>query len=316
MPSDPREVAPPPAAVRLLYIIGVSRSGSTILDAVLGSQPGITATGELYQLAKDDHGERRICACGEPPESCSFWGPVLAEWQRVLGPGGTSDYLKSQSRFERFRQLPRIAAARLRRSKTFDRYARCTFELLRLVNAKVGGGYIADSSKHPPRALALMMIEGIEVSLIHILRDPRAVVWSKLEFDPMGGPQWLLNPVGTTLRTVVEWLLINTTTELIRRVYPQVGYVRIRYEDFADDPVRELGRLGDTIAMDLSVIAGRAAAGEAFGFGHIMAGNRARHRGSRPLMKDTDWQRNGPAWIRHLVWFLTGLLARHYGYRR
>jgi len=317
MRSDRNENGAPPPAVRLLYIIGVSRSGSTILDAVLGSQSGISATGELYLLLKDDHGTPRICACGEPTESCSFWGPVLAEWERGLSPERPSSYERMQAKFERFRDVPRLVMELVRRSRSFDRYAKWTFDLLRILGENAGGGYIADSSKHPPRALALLMIAGIEVSLIHILRDPRAVVWSKLKFyRPMGKPDPLHAPLRMTLRTIFEWLLLNLSTEVILRLRPPVRSIRIRYEDFADRPEYELRRLGATIGIDLSALAARAGSGEAFGFGHIMAGNTARHRGSRPLVKDTDWQHSSPGWMRRLVWLLTGFLARRYGYRR
>lgn len=303
--------------VRLLYIVGVSRSGSTILDAVLDSHPGICATGELYLLATADHGSHRICACGQPIETCSFWGPVVEQWERSLGAGGTAAYLELQGKFERYRQLPRILLEQHRRSPAFERYAHLTLELLRLVEGRAEGRLIADSSKHPPRVLALLNVEGIEIALIHLLRDPRGVVWSKLKFfRPVGGPKWLHTPLGTTVQTTFEWLLLNGTTEWLRRRHHGVPYVRIRYEDFASDPARELGRLGDSLGVDLSELAERAATGEPFSFGHIMAGNTARHRGPRPLIKDTDWQQASPMWMRRLVWLATWPLARHYGYRR
>src|SRR5205823_1051409 len=48
---------------KVLYIAGPGRSGSTVLDQVLGELPGFVSTGELQALWQRGLVERRPCGC-------------------------------------------------------------------------------------------------------------------------------------------------------------------------------------------------------------------------------------------------------------
>lgn len=305
------------ATPRLIYVIGDARSGSTILDAVLGSQPGIVATGELHQLLLDDFGEPRLCACGSTMQECLLWGPVLDRWSRGLAPGVPADYLRLQEWYERFRHLPRLVMDSRRRSLSFETYARWTADLLAAIGEAGSVDTIADSSKNPLRGWALLKGGAFEMALIHGVRDPRGVVWSKLKLLRWRGlPSWLRSPVAVVLRAAFDWMVVNLSTELILGQYKDVPQVRIRYEDFADDPREALHRVGSTLHLDLESLADRAAKGEIFTFSHIMAGNVARREAPRALIKDDDWRTAAPAWVRRTVWAVCGGWARRYGYKR
>ena len=306
-----------PPRPRVLYITGDARSGSTFLAAVLGSQPGIVATGELNMLLLDDFGAPRVCACTRPMEDCPLWGPVLQRWSADLIPHRPSDYLRLQSRFERFRGLPRLLWHRVHRSASFESYTRWTADLIHAIAESGSAEIVADSSKNPVRALAFLQGGAIEMTLVHLVRDPRGVAWSKRKLLRWRGlPNWLRNPVAVVLRAALDWNFVNLLTEIVASRHRHVPYVRIRYEDLVRDPAGVLGRIGDVAGLDLAGLGERAAGGEVFDFGHIMAGNLARERGARPVAIDIDWQENALRWIRWTLWFLTGWLARRYGYRR
>ena len=88
--------------VTLLKITGLGRSGSTILDVVLGNHPQIESVGEVMNLIRtgwvsqeslrgiDQKRLRRpLCTCGKrldvlyvdtPEEACPFWSSVRREW--------------------------------------------------------------------------------------------------------------------------------------------------------------------------------------------------------------------------------------------
>ena len=302
---------------RVLYITGDARSGSTILGALLGSQPGIVATGELNMLLLDDTGAPRVCACGLTIEDCPLWGQVLRRWSAGLEPRGPVDYLRLQSRFEHFRRLPGLMWHSIRHSASFEDYTRWTAALLRAIAESASAQIVADSAKNPVRALAFLRGGAIDLALVHLIRDPRGVAWSKrklLRWRRL--PNWLRNPVAVVLRAGLDWAFANMFTELVASRHRNVPYVRIRYEDLVRDPAGVLARVGQVAGIDLATLGERAAGGEVLGFGHIMAGNLARGRGARPLAIDVDWQENSPRWIRWTIWFLTGWLARRYGYLR
>ena len=300
----------------LVYIVGSNRSGSTILSAVLGSQAGMVAAGELNALLFDDVGEVRLCSCAKVLEECPFWSPVLQRWRRDLAPAGFEDYRRLEQEFERFRSLPRLTRASRRPSSSFQAYLDGTDMLLRRIAEAGSADYVVDASKTPIRALALLRGGGTDLSLVHLVRDPRAVAWSKrklLRWEAL--PNWLRSPVGTVMRVTSDWILTNLFAERVARTYPQAPYVRIRYEDLTAAPASVLQDAGSRVGLDLRALGDRAARGEAFSFSHIMAGNVARHKPPRPLVRDDEWQTASPPWMRSLVWALCGPLARRYGYR-
>ncbi|MBA3432215.1 MAG: hypothetical protein H0U16_12145, partial [Actinobacteria bacterium] len=53
---------PPP--LKVLFIMGWTRSGSTILDNLLGEVEGFFSTGELHYLWRRGLLEGRLCSCG------------------------------------------------------------------------------------------------------------------------------------------------------------------------------------------------------------------------------------------------------------
>src|SRR6266571_3275615 len=61
----------------VLFIAGASRSGSTMLDLLLGELDGYVAAGELRNLWGHGLLDGWRCGCGEPVKSCPFWRSVL-----------------------------------------------------------------------------------------------------------------------------------------------------------------------------------------------------------------------------------------------
>ena len=66
-----------PRPVKVLYVAGLGRSGSTILANTLGQVEGFFSGGELNFIWKHALIENRLCGCGKPSGECEFWGPVF-----------------------------------------------------------------------------------------------------------------------------------------------------------------------------------------------------------------------------------------------
>mgnify|MGYP001305928265 CR=1 FL=1 len=66
---------------KLVYIAGYGRSGSTLLDVILGMHPEIECNGELSYLFNiaDDYQER--CDCGLELKECPKWKHVFRQLQ-------------------------------------------------------------------------------------------------------------------------------------------------------------------------------------------------------------------------------------------
>ncbi len=67
--------------MKVIYITGWLRSGSTILGNVLNELPGVLHAGELHYLWKNgmlDSGTNSLCGCGEQIRQCALWSSVIA----------------------------------------------------------------------------------------------------------------------------------------------------------------------------------------------------------------------------------------------
>ena len=64
-------------APRLIYVMGTARSGTTILEILLGNNPGIANLGEVSHIFAHGFIRNDDCACGHPARECPVWGEVL-----------------------------------------------------------------------------------------------------------------------------------------------------------------------------------------------------------------------------------------------
>jgi len=64
---------------KIVFIVGLSRVGSTMLDLVLGCNPKFVGLGEIFQVLRPDMNRferNEHCSCGKQTRDCSFWGDV------------------------------------------------------------------------------------------------------------------------------------------------------------------------------------------------------------------------------------------------
>jgi Sulfotransferase family len=194
--------------VKVLEITGLDRSGSTILDIVLGNHPHIESVGEVANITVNgwisreslrgiDPKQRRvpICTCGKrldvlyvdtPDEACPYWSRVRREWVERTDPDSIENYPKLRDNFERTRsttlvqQYVRLLYEKRRQSTSFRSYAGLTRAFFESIRAVSGKPIIVDSSTVPVQALALAMTPGIDLYAVHLVRDARGVVASHM----------------------------------------------------------------------------------------------------------------------------------------
>lgn len=167
----------------VVYIGGYRRIGSTLLGIVLGSHPHYVHVGEmsfLYSTVRSP--SRTACACDEPLRHCPFWDGVAARYKNYTGRLLLSPEAWSlQRHIERRRGILRVLASDFTNRRRFARYRAHVRGLFRAV-AEEGASKVIDSSKSTApatwRALLLSSLAGLDVRLIHLVRDGRGVTWS------------------------------------------------------------------------------------------------------------------------------------------
>ncbi|HEY7466153.1 MAG TPA: sulfotransferase, partial [Dehalococcoidia bacterium] len=65
--------------IDVVFIAGAGRSGTTLLDRLLGSTPGAYSGGELDRVWGVLDQPERLCSCGRHPRACDFWTAVLEQ---------------------------------------------------------------------------------------------------------------------------------------------------------------------------------------------------------------------------------------------
>lgn len=322
-PPDPTPEQPVPTPDRtptlVVFVGGMPRSGSTLLDLMVGQLPGHCDVGELFYLWQAGPLRDQRCACGEVFSACPFWRAVGDEafggWDRVDVPR----VLRLQHEVDRTAVLPLLLLGPLLpgHAAKVREYLDTTTRLYAAVARVAGSSVVVDSSKRPSTAYLLRRAPGIALRLVHVVRDPRGVVnsWSREVALPEGaGARSHLKK--RPLRQVVRrWVTVNLMTELLGRSVP---LVRLRYEDLVGAPREAMHRVlaltGTPATEDATSFLGPD--GLRTGASHAVAGGRVRLRsGPLPLQLDEAWRRELPAWKRVVTVGCTAPLMRRYGYR-
>ena len=305
----------------VLFIGGLGRSGSTLLDRMLGRLDDVWSVGELVHLWERGVKENNRCGCGQRFAACPFWHRVgqvaFGGWDRL----DIEEVLALKASVDRNRYLPLMVLPGLSPAyrARMERYLALLERLYAAVGEVSGRPLVVDASKHASAAFLIRRLRGADLRLVHLVRDSRGVAfsWTKRMRRTEVVEGDALMATNTPLHMSARYLGYNLLFHLLRRL--GVPTLRLRYESLVRDPVPELTRvLGH---------AGRApAAGELRFVGdgwvelapsHALAGNPMRFRSGRvPLRVDEEWRGQLRRRHRLVTSVSTWPLLLAYGYLR
>ncbi|MGW4639193.1 sulfotransferase [Sphaerisporangium sp. NPDC004334] len=298
-------------AVRVVFIGGLGRSGTTLLERLLGETPGVTPLGEVVHLWERGVCSHEPCGCGEPFTSCAFWRRVGLRAFGGWSPGLADRVLTLRRRVDRTRHIP--ALARRRCQVGLSGYTRAYTRVYEAAAQVAAAPVVVDSSKHASLAFCLSTSPVVDLSVVHLVRDPRAVAhsWHRRVSRPENGARmtrW------RPWRTSLHWVVQNLAFELLARRGGRV--IRVRYEDLLADPRAVLGALLADLRLDGGDLPFLRPGLAELSKSHTCAGNPMRFRaGPLQLARDDSWS-DHLAWRhRWLVTALTWPLMLQYGYR-
>lgn len=302
--------------VRVLYIAGTGRSGSTVLNAILGSHPNCVEVGELTNLVEQGWIQELYCACGRRAPECPFWKLVRQEWRTRLGEEDLARYCALQRRFERRLRWPFVGLESRLRTRSFLEYVDRTQALLGAIRTVSGKSVVVDSSKGPVRALCLTRMPGVDLRMIHLIRDARGVAFSLLRSykkDVAAGVQRDFSG-RSVVRSALLWRIANRLTSSVRHGIGPDRAMLARYEDLVVDPGSVLRKVGALAQLDFEPVIQALERGASVAPGHTIAGNRLRMAGPIRLRLDETWKQNLSARERRIVSLIAGRTLGHYGY--
>jgi hypothetical protein len=302
--------------VKVLYVVGLGRSGSTILSNSLGQIGGYFSAGELNFIWRHNVIENRLCGCGCPFRECPVWTRVMDEAFGGMDGVDPREMMRLQSSGTRTRHIPLMLTARgdrvleERLEKLLINYRR----LYEAIGSVTGSRVIVDSSKEPAHGYAMSLVPGVDFRVVHLIRDPRAAAYSWLKRKPQPDSEEIehmhrQNPAMSS----ALWDAWNASAEALWRRTPE-KYLRLRYEDFVADPRKSLQRILGLLEVtaDLPLASEREVR---LGVSHTVSGNPNRFEtGAVELRPDREWTDKMEPRHRALVTALTYPLLKRYGY--
>lgn len=299
--------------LRILYIAGYGRSGSTILDMALSTLPRVVGTGELTHLFTY-WARGKMCSCQRAFSQCEFWSGVLARTPLLASE---SELLRAEAVTRRVERTPWGWWAGPRGiSRAQSQYRDIWCSTLEAIAAVADAEIIVDSSKSTrlvsSRAAALKHLCGLDVRVIHLVRDPRAVMWSYLRGSNIKLEQGQRQvKVGGPWRMLPSWIVTNVGVHVLS-LLADLPTFRLRYEDLTD-PALLIQAVGGEYGRSFQGTQDWLTEKHPLSPGHGVGGNRLRRAGSQSLRLDREWERMLPISLRWLA-LLSWPLLRAYGY--
>jgi Glycosyl transferase family 2/Sulfotransferase family len=351
-PANDSPTAPPQQRPVVVYLGGFGRSGSTLLERILGGIPGWVNVGELVDLPRSVYVHQERCGCGKPFLDCPFWSAV---GERAYGSASSGDPRDSGTRpigwhdepmqrladlrlkVARQRTLPQLLALARGRSadselaERVQEYQAGYGRIYRAIAEVSGADVIVDASKGPAHGLALGVTRpghpdtrNFELRMINLVRDPRGVAysWSRRQSDRphSGDPEsgespskmWRISPH----RSAAQWAALQSEMFAIGQA-SGITSVRVRYEDLVASPRSTIesvvARLGLGLGPDdLAHVENRTVRLES---SHGLSGNPGRFAsGTIQLRPDHEWTLTMPPGERLVVTTATAPWLLAYGY--
>lgn len=304
---------------RILYIGGCTRSGSTLVDRMLGQLPGFVSTGEFGLITTHSITENRLCGCGRRFRECPFWQAVgAAAFGGWDGPDA-AELVRLHPLVTRQRYIPLLIVPTLspRFADRLRRYRALLARLYAAVGAVSGAEIVVDFTKAPAYALALRGVPGTDLRILDLVRDSRGTAYSSSK------EQVMKDSVDRVVRKhryaapiiTARWVVYHLIFDCIR--IAGIPGITVRYEDVVRSPKQNLTRI--------AAFAGRPVDAHDLDFidpptvhmreDHTAVGNDLRlDQGTITLREDDAWRTKLPAQSRKLVTLMSWPLLKRWRY--
>lgn len=298
--------------MKVLYVLGRGRSGSTIFANVLGELDGYFAGGELRFLWDPVVIRHGSCGCGQPITECTVWAAVLDHLSDI----DVQEAADLQHEIVREANMLRLLMWPGRSTwPARERFARLMGRVYEAVADVTRARVIVDSSKRPSYAAFLRGVPGCDPYYVHLVREPRASAYSwqsrRYESARGNGEVTRRGPLDATLR----WSLLNLESEGLLHAVGATRGITTRYEDFIAQPRPHVERIAEMIGetswrspfLDDHTVVLRP--------NHTIAGNPSRFATGTLVLEDrAEWKIKQAARDRWVATAVALPFLRRYGY--
>lgn len=281
----------PQAKTPYLYIAGAGYSGSTLLALLLNAHPRMVSISEAEGPAEGVNIKKYHCSCGALLLECPFF---LELERRINALGSTFSLTNWQTAFQvsQYRMLD-IPLARSLRSVFLDRcrdlvvpfwpgYLRAigviSQRMTHVAQATLaisGKEVFVDAQKDPHRIKFLRDIKEFDLKVVHLIRDVRGAVASRLKNDNTSDIAWATR----------RWYVANMNADRARWYVSAHQWLRVTYSELCANTQSTVDRIADFVGIRRSPVPQNFYEGE-----HHIIGNRMRLKKSGLVKEDEMWK--------------------------
>ncbi len=279
--------------IKLVYIAGDGRSGSTLLDRLLGEVDGLFSCGEIWNCWNRAFVENQKCACDAEFSECEYWQRVVNSVENSVGVFDVDALIKIQKRIMRIRYVPYMIFPAVRPkwySALLQKYISIILPFYTSISLCSDAKYIVDSSKMPIYGLLLYATGKFDLHIIHLVRNSLAVAysWKRRKVRPEIAGAIVYMPVQSCFESALGWVKHNLLSGLLTKLNEKS--MLMRYEDLTSSPQQAMNKIFSMTDLNVSSPVNGANMIE-LGSNHIISGNPMRFkRGRITIQNDTEWK--------------------------
>ena len=302
--------------MKVMLITGADRSGSTLLEMILGSIDRMISMGEITYIWERGFNNNQLCGCGEHFFDCEFWGSVRKHGHFERENFDNNLLMKVHKSISRNRHLPYYLSKSLfpKFQSQVNLYSDYILKIYRGVAATNKCNVLIDSSKNI-HGYILAQNPEIELYIVHIVRDARATAfsWTRSKVYEHSKTEKTYMPRLHPAISTLYWIFNNISAELLRLF--SKNYMMVKYEELTKQPCEIIQQIctfidepnttipiSNDFMVDLSIQ-------------HSISGNPVRFsKGQIKIIADDQWKtalgKRIKFWVNGIAW---PLLFR-YGY--
>jgi hypothetical protein len=306
--------------INLIYVASIGRSGSTLLESMLGAHSQIATCGEIHIWPHEIvEGGVRPCSCGRSILTCSFWQAMQQQVDPLQQTEPRIHYFREKHNAGKTLRLARLRdfgqqPMSNQLAQQVQQFGQNNYQVFKAFQTLIQSDldrnidWLVDSSKDPYRLLWLIRSGLFKIKVLHVVKNPRAFIYSVTKnFQGRS-----LLQLYVTAKQSVKWSIENyLISQIARQHLPVTDYYLVNYERLATQPVATFQEICQMIGCEFEP---QAVTNFRQGSVHTIAGNPMRYE-TKDIVLDERWKTLLPSSSRTVTDLLTWINRSNYGYR-
>jgi hypothetical protein len=304
-----------PDPLRVVYVVGSSHSGSTLLAMLADEHPDVASVGETAikpRIRREGRAATQPCSCGSTVHDCPFWQSIFYRVRlqdvHLDGSSWTNDYrfedrwldalltreTSSQILLWLRRRVPGLVPAYRARIARIDRV---NVAFIDAVLSHRSASVFLDGTKLLTRLVHLLQIPELNVKIVRLVRDVRG-------FAASAKSRGL-----STVEAAQVWHKDQRAIARVLQTLPAESTLLMRYEDLCAEPGPTLQRLWAFCGVRPFEAPSSVQASD-----HHILGNRMRMEDTITIRLDESWRTRLTPIEHRDVLTVAGAMNRSMGY--